>query len=158
MCCLALALIACGSATRIAPRVRISTIRACEPASSPYIPVVTVKEAEAGFVDDENLELGEALVRALKAFDSDGRLLCAGALLKRHSASAAQDVHDVWLADSFEAGVGPNLQLRGAQAVLDEVSRMHRDEPMHATHSAAARAPLRELLLKARAMLVFARR
>lgn len=46
-------------------------------------PVVTVRDAEPGFVDaDENLEPGESLVRAVKAFDADGTLLAAGALVR----------------------------------------------------------------------------
>mmetsp|Transcript_11414 Transcript_11414/g.22117 ORF Transcript_11414/g.22117 Transcript_11414/m.22117 type:complete len:666 (+) Transcript_11414:157-2154(+) len=41
-----------------------------------------VREAEVGFVDGSNLEEGESLLRALKAFDSHGRCLCAGALVR----------------------------------------------------------------------------
>lgn len=89
-------------------------------------PLVTVREAEHGFVDDdENLEPGEVLTKALKAFDADGTFLCAGALVRRRSAALETDVHDCWIADSMESGVGPNLQIRGAERILDELFLLH---------------------------------
>lgn len=91
-------------------------------------PRVSVREAEDGFVDHENLEDGEDLISALKAFDQSGTCLCAGALLRRHSETAAVDVHECWLADSIERGVGPNLQVAGAAAVLDALFLVHHDE------------------------------
>ena len=95
------------------------------PRAVPPPPLVTVREAELGFVSAENLEDSERLVRALKAHDDAGRLLCAGALLKRHSASRNCDVHECWIADSIEAGVGPNIQQRGGSAVLDRLFLEH---------------------------------
>ena len=88
-------------------------------------PHITIAEAEPNFVDDENLEAGERLVSARKAFDDAGTLLCAGALLLRQSTSAGCEIHECWVADSLEPGVGPNVQLRGAQAVLDELFLLH---------------------------------
>lgn len=88
-------------------------------------PALKVTEAEPGFVDDENLEADESLVRALKAFDGSGTLLSAGALLQRHSDSSQQPVHECWIADSIEPGIGPNVQLRGAQSVLDALFLSH---------------------------------
>ena len=86
---------------------------------------ITVNEAEAGFVGDENLEPGETLVKAYKAFDGEGSFLCAGALLERRRSDCDDSKpafsYDCWIADSIERGVGPNLQLRGAQFVLDEL-------------------------------------
>ena len=113
---------------------------------------VEIREAEEHFVDEEeNLEEGETLIRAIKAFDDRGVLLCAGALVRstlrenypdreaqwdaaalhlsagdRGSAgggegdAAKEEIfHDLWLSDSIESGVGPNLQIKGALAVLD---------------------------------------
>ena len=88
-------------------------------------PPVTVRRAEATFVSEENLEDGENCELALKAFDAAGSFLCAGALLRRRSATLNTDVHDCWIADSIEAGVGPNLQQRGAQLVLDRILLEH---------------------------------
>lgn len=82
---------------------------------------ISICEAEPGFVSEENMEPGEELVRAVKAFDGSKNFLCAGALLDRYSESASCHVHDTWIADSIEYGVGPNLQIRGAQGVLDEL-------------------------------------
>ena len=86
---------------------------------------VSVRPAEPGFVSEENLEPGETLVEAYKAFAADGRFLCAGALLQRRSAALGADVHDAWIADSLERGVGANMQLRGAQLVLDRLFLRH---------------------------------
>ena len=104
-------------------------------------PLVDVREAEANFVDHENLEPGETLVRALKAFDDDGNFLCAGALLARHSESRGRTVHDCWLADSIETGVGPNVQIRGAVAVLDALLLVHlsSDVTSFALHAGSGR-------------------
>ena len=86
---------------------------------------VSIREAEEGFVDSDHLEAGETLIQAIKAFDEDARFLCAGALLRREASSDSAPVHDCWIADSVEPGVGPNLQLQGAQLVLDELFLLH---------------------------------
>ena len=78
-----------------------------------------MKQAEHSFVDDTNLEQGEECDLALKAFDAEGNFLCAGALVRRRSAALAAAVHDCWIADSIECGVGPNVQARGAQLIID---------------------------------------
>ena len=82
---------------------------------------ISIREAETGFVSDKNLEPGETLVKAVKAFDCSTNFLCAGALLERYSEASSRCVHEAWIADSIEDGVGPNLQIRGAQAVLDDL-------------------------------------
>ena len=122
---------------------------------------VELREAEEHFVDEEeNLEEGEKLLRAIKAFDDRGVMLCAGALVRtslgenyqadawdtafqtlvaqqdRSAGSAGggergaqaqeeQIYHDLWLGDSVEEGVGPNLQIKGALAVLDTLFLHH---------------------------------
>lgn len=90
---------------------------------------VSVREAEETFVEDgENLEDGETLVKALKAFDeADGAFLGAGALIRRRSETrrSGSFVHDVWIRDSLEANVGPNRQVRGAQMILDQLFLLH---------------------------------
>ena len=88
-------------------------------------PRVVVRVAEAGFVDHENLERGETCSLALKAFDASDHFLCAGALVRRRSSSLGYEVHDCWIADSIESGVGPNLQTRGAQLILDALFLHH---------------------------------
>ena len=88
-------------------------------------PTILIRQAESEFVEPgENLELGEVLVEALKAFDDEGSLLCAGALVQRQSACGTA-VHDCWLADSMTCGVGPNIQLAGAQHILDNLFLLH---------------------------------
>ena len=94
-------------------------------------PVILVEEAETGFVDDkENLEEGETLLRAVKAFGLCGGgqedaarrkdFLCAGALVQRPTYDAT--THDIWVADSLEEdGLSPNLQVKGAMQVIDEL-------------------------------------
>ena len=88
-------------------------------------PRVVVRVAEADFVDHENLECGETCSLALKAFDASDNFLCAGALVRRRSSSLGYEVHDCWIADSIESGVGPNLQTRGAQLILDVLFLHH---------------------------------
>ena len=88
-------------------------------------PRVVVRVAEADFVDHENLERGETCSLALKAFDASDHFLCAGALVRRRSSSLGYEVHDCWIADSIESGVGPNLQTRGAQLILDALFLHH---------------------------------
>ena len=88
--------------------------------------LISVREAEPDFVeDDENLEPGETLVKALKAFDDANSLLCAAALVSRRCSSSELDVHDCWIADSREGGVGPNIQIRGAALTLDKIFLLH---------------------------------
>ena len=98
-------------------------------------PVILVEEAETGFVDDkENLEEGETLLRAVKAFGLCGGgqedaarrkdFLCAGALVQRPTYDAT--THDIWVADSLEEdGLSPNLQVKGAMQVIDELFLTH---------------------------------
>ena len=55
---------------------------------------VEIREAEEHFVDEEeNLEEGETLIRAIKAFDDRGVLLCAGALVRSNSSGACVGFH-----------------------------------------------------------------
>jgi len=86
---------------------------------------VVVHEAEPDFVEDDNLEPGEVLVKAFKAFDTSGKFLCAGALVRRRSEVQASDVHDCWLGDSVEKGVDINSQIRGAELILDKLFLLH---------------------------------
>lgn len=94
---------------------------------------VWVEEAEDGFVDQAgNLEDGEVCLLSLKAFASDpdnddnGRLLCAGALVKRPSG----EICDAWTADAILPNGGPNLQLSGAVKLLDDLFLFHlKSEP-----------------------------
>ena len=126
---------------------------------------VELREAEEHFVDEEeNLEAGEKLLRAIKAFDERGVMLCAGALVRTSlgenypgdtwdrslltlnayqnekgvgggdggdggggggGGKEAQIYHDLWLGDSVEQGVGPNVQIKGALAVLDTLFLHH---------------------------------
>jgi hypothetical protein len=73
---------------------------------------IHVEEAEEWFVDEEeNLEEGEELVKAVKSFDR-GILLCAGALTRR-TCEDGKVIYDMWLGDSIEKGVGANLQIKG---------------------------------------------
>lgn len=96
-------------------------------------PQVWVEEAEEGFVDEEeNLEPGEVCLRSVKSFasgETDRRFLSAGAVVKRpsydSSAQQQQQVCDVWIADSLLKQGGPNLQLRGALLVLDDLFLDH---------------------------------
>ena len=99
-------------------RSRLLTLAAC----------ITVREAEPDFVDSTNLEPGERLLMAVKAFDDPGTLLCAGALLSRESEFHGREVRDCWIADSAEKGVGANLQMKGAQHVLDRLFLRHLEE------------------------------
>ena len=86
---------------------------------------ISVREAEPGFVGPENLEPGETVLRAVKAFDdSSGTLLVAGALLKRESDHWGA-THDAWVADSLEKGVGTNMQFAAAQLAIDELFYTH---------------------------------
>ncbi len=143
---------------------------------------IELREAEAHFVDEEeNLEEGEKLLRAIKAFDDRGVMLCAGALvrsthdenyeispsdqwdnaLQALSGSQGADgagravrcFHDLWLGDSIESGVGPNIQMKGAQGVLDclflhhlrhaeasEKFRVHADGDLASASRSAARS------------------
>lgn len=97
------------------------------------LPKVWVEEAEEGFVDDkENLEEGEILVKALKAFSGgsgEWKFLCAGALVQRPPASPGSSeakIYDAWMADAIMSGDGgPNLQTQGAVQVLDELFRCY---------------------------------
>ena len=89
---------------------------------------VWVEDAEDDFVDkDENLEEGEVCIHSVKAFasdpddENDERFLCAGALLRRPS----DLICDAWTADAVLPNGGPNLQLKGAVKVLDELFLCH---------------------------------
>ena len=81
---------------------------------------------------EENLEEGEELLKAVKAFaergDKDGQrdFLCAGALTRRCDSSSPEEHHDMWVADSLgEDGLSPNLQQRGAVQVIDDLFLHH---------------------------------
>lgn len=102
---------------------------------------VWIEDAEDGFVDrEENLEDGEVLLKAVKAFASDPddpasrRFLSAGALVQRppeltpgenKQNDALPVIYDAWVADAIMDGGsgGPNLQLRGVMQVLDDLFR-----------------------------------
>lgn len=97
-------------------------------------PQIWIEPAEDGFVDhDENLEEGEILVKAVKAFSAnqdndDKKFLCAGALIQRPPSPTSTDVnmtiYDAWMADAIMDGNGgPNLQIQGAMGILDELYR-----------------------------------
>ena len=137
---------------------------------------IELREAEAHFVDEEeNLEEGEKLLRAIKAFDERGVMLCAGALVRSthdenyetdgwdralqllsDTSSGESEVryfHDLWLGDSIESGVGPNIQMKGALSVLDclflhhlrhasasEKFRVHADGDLASASRSAARS------------------
>ena len=69
---------------------------------------IELREAEAHFVDEEeNLEEGEKLVRAIKAFDSRNNvLLCAGALVRStHNENYGTSLDDQW-DQSLQALIG----------------------------------------------------
>ena len=68
---------------------------------------LSIEPAPAGFVGDEELELGERCVQALWAKD-DGVQLAAGALV------SCGNEFDIWLGDASNPLIGPNRQLRGA--------------------------------------------
>ena len=89
-------------------------------------PAVILKGAEPNFVEPgENLNPDETLVQALKTFDGhNGALLCAGALIWRRTDSHGH-VHDLWIADSLDRGVGANVQMRGALRILDALFLRH---------------------------------
>ena len=89
-------------------------------------PAVILKGAEPNFVEPgENLNPDETLVQALKTFDGhNGALLCAGALIWRRTESHGH-VHDLWIADSLDRGVGANVQMRGALRILDALFLRH---------------------------------
>lgn len=103
------------------------------PLSASSRPRIFVVEAEEGFVDDvENLEDGEVLCRAVKAFaereDGTGEndFLCAGALVQRPYHSSGFVEHDMWVADSDEKeGLSPNLQAKGAAKIIDDLFLAH---------------------------------
>ena len=103
------------------------------PLSASIRPHIFVVEAEEGFVDDvENLEEGESLRRAVKAFaerkDGTGEVdfLCAGALVQRPYDSSGFVKHDMWVADSDEKeGLSPNLQAKGAAKIIDDLFLAH---------------------------------
>jgi hypothetical protein len=95
-----------------------------------------VEQAEEGFVDDEeNLEEGEICLKSWKAFaaredDSEEKVfLCAGALIQRPRREGREDefssICDAWMADSTLEECGPNLQLKGAVQILDELFLFH---------------------------------
>ncbi|KAJ1638196.1 hypothetical protein T492DRAFT_945661 [Pavlovales sp. CCMP2436] len=99
--------------------------------------------AEHGFVEDDNLEPGEVLVAALKAFEAraDGndapfdtselRLLVAAALVEDPSGTRT-----LWIGDSLDSGVGPNMQGRAALQLVDELVLLHLRSSSVATSSA----------------------
>jgi len=83
----------------------------------------SIRTAEPGFVDGDNLEEGETLLHALKAFEptpiagaSAGRLLAAGALVEDVLGGVT-----IWLGDSLERGVGPNMQVAAALELVDRL-------------------------------------
>lgn len=83
----------------------------------------SILAAEPGFVDDANLEEGETLLHALKAFEatpvagaSEATLLAAGALVKDQLGGVT-----LWLGDSLERGVGPNMQVAAALSLVDRL-------------------------------------
>ena len=111
-------------------------------------PRVWVKEAEEGFVDEEeNLEPGEVCLRSVKSFASavprnsdstiridfeiddveNRRFLSAGALVRRpfYDNDDSNEICDAWMADSLLNEGGPNLQLMGALLVLDDLFLDH---------------------------------
>jgi hypothetical protein len=98
---------------------------------------VWVEDAEDDFVDDEeNLERGEICLKSLKSFadgiddDEDSkRFLGAGALVQRADANSM--LCDAWMADSILNEGGPNLQLRGAIQILDELFLFHLERTTH---------------------------
>jgi len=86
---------------------------------------------------DENLEEGELLLKAIKAFASgaendddeddvdEKKFLCAGALVQRPPSPIHPNrtLCDAWLADALmdNGDGGPNLQIQGAVEVLDDL-------------------------------------
>ncbi|KAL3932191.1 MAG: hypothetical protein SGBAC_010969 [Bacillariaceae sp.] len=95
---------------------------------------VWIQDAEEDFVDeDENLEDGEICLKSVKAFASPAvegdapRFLSAGALVQRSPLvdENIRCVCDAWTADAILEEGGPNLQLRGACLVLDELLLTH---------------------------------
>jgi hypothetical protein len=83
----------------------------------------SILAAEPGFIDDGNLEEGETLLHALKAFEASpmqngypSKLLVAGALVEDKLGGVT-----IWLGDSIERGVGPNMQVAAALNLVDSL-------------------------------------
>lgn len=112
---------------RLAAARRAHAVAVVKPSSAPDSgssgSQFSVRAAEPGFIDGDNLEEGETVVLALKAeaiSNDTARLLVAGALVADQSGGFT-----IWLGDSLERGVGPNMQVAAALELVDRLVLSH---------------------------------